>query len=487
MSVDLHITMNTNKCHLVGDPVLIQELRAEFKYRHPQQFYIRPHMPRGWDGYINQITDAGYLATGLFPKLAKILKENDITYEVDDLRLLPEIGKIPKKVGNDELRDYQADIVRLVVQNFEGGVYFPRGIISAATNAGKTITMVGIHKSFKNARTLILLRDSLLFDQFLKYLPTVFKEGEYGYLQGKRLKWGNITVAMAQTLVNHIEEFREELERLTIVLVDECDQANNKTFTKIIKYTYNSTVRVGLSGTVFKRNLAKDRPKIQFLLSYFGNELFKITNKELMDRGVSSRVTIKINLGNTRDSRLSDYDQVYKAGITNNEARNLKILERVKFYLDRGVSPILVVCRYHEHVENVYNLIHKHLGLKYSMGYVHVDVKGREKTIEQFREGKLNILVASLLIARGQNMPLIQSIIYAAGGDSPEIPLQVLGRGTRTSSTKNKWYFDDFYDMGEYLERHSKHRLAYYQAEQLKLINLIKGNTIKKKRRRNAK
>ena len=37
-----------------------------------------------------------------------------------------------------------------------------------------------------------------------------------------------------------------------------------------------------------------------------------------------------------------------------------------------------------------------------------------------------------------------------------------------------KVYFEDFYDQGAYLLRHSKHRLSYYKREGFKVIELYK-------------
>jgi len=66
-----------------------------------------------------------------------------IQVEVEDVRTnLPYLKKVlDTKVGSWEFRDYQNDLVSKVHNYIVVGgneIYFPRGIIDAATNAGKS-------------------------------------------------------------------------------------------------------------------------------------------------------------------------------------------------------------------------------------------------------------------------------------------------------------------------------------------------------------
>lgn len=469
------ISITNNKCQIFASSKVMALVRKEFRYKHPSAFFIRPHMPKGWDGHIQIVTDAGYFPTGTLPKMLALLDSNKITYEIEDNRSLIKFTGIPNKIGSDELRGYQLDVVNNIVGNniADGSIYFPRGLVNAAPNAGKTIIMMALHLSYKKARTLILMNDGTLFKQFLKDMPKVFKPGEWGHIQGKTIVWGTITIAMAQTLTRHVSLYKKQLEALDIVLVDECDTANNKTFKNIINHTYNASIRIGLSGTLFKRNLAKDRPKNWFLWSFFGTELAIIKNKEMVEMGFSTPIVVKISKGNPYEPMSSDYDKAYKECIINNDKRNAVIIERVKFYTKRKVTPMLIVCRYHEQVELLYKKVHAAVGLKHSVGYVHGDKPDRDILIEKFREGKLDILISSLIVKRGQNMPLIRVIINAGGGDNPETPLQIMGRGSRKHESKKKVYYDDFLDLGTHFLRHSKHRFVYYKVEGFKIIKLF--------------
>jgi superfamily II DNA or RNA helicase len=468
------VTINVTNlvCNLKGDLKTLNRIREDFKFRHPNAYHIRQYMPRGWDGYIHVITEAGNMPTGYLPRFLEAIEKNGHPYRMIDNRNEFEPGEIPEEIRKFTMRGYQLEAIRAVVNNYIEGLYFPRGIISAATNAGKTLIMAGIYASYPKTRGLILLNDSTLYDQFLTDMPKLFGS-HWGYCRGKKIKWGRITVAMVQTLVKHLNEFNEELAMVDVLLVDECDLSTSKTYKAVMKRVFNATVKVGLSGTVFIRNLAKDRVKNNSIIGNFGQELFKIKNLELMEKGFSTPVVIKIIRGNAFEPRARDYEEIYKECIVRNVRRNQMAVDRAKYYVASETFPILVACKLHEHVEIAFNLYKKTFWPKYRVDWVHGDRKDRAEVIEKFRAGEIDILVSSMIIKRGQNMPLIRVIQLLAGGDDPATPLQLLGRGTRTDDSKEKFYFEDFLDMGEYVSRHAKHRIAYYKNEGFKIIDLL--------------
>ena len=150
-------------------------------------------------------------------------------------------------------------------------------------------------------------------------------------------------------------------------------------------------------------------------------------------------------------------------------------LDRIDYYLRRECYPILIVGRYHQHVENLYENINNRFGDRYSINYIHHKIKKRKEILDHFKEGKIDILVASLIIKLGQNMPLIKYMQNAAGGDSQINALQLIGRSIRMHKSKSKVYYEDFYDKGYYLQRHSKHRIQYYKREGFKILELYKS------------
>ena len=470
----IKITFNNNKAKIMGDQEPLNKLYKEFTVRHPQAFHIRSRNPH-WDGHIHFLTERGYIPTGLLPILVKKLEEWEEEYEIEDMREPVEWDSLSYRLAINGLRDYQVAAVKSIVLNRLGnaGIPFHRGIVNAATNAGKTHIIMSLFNCFYDIKGLILLNNSQLFDQFLQDMPKFFPNPkDWGYLRGKQIRWGNLMVVMVQSLVKNLDRYPKQVSEFQAVFVDECDLSDNKTYKKVLEKLYNTTIRVGLSGSIFTSTLAKDKLKNTSIKTFLGEEVYRISNKELISKKISVPIIVKINNGNMRGGRESSYAEFYNKRITNNTERNTLILERIKYYLRQEIKPILVMCQYHEHVDILYQLIRDELPDEITMGKIYHSLRDKETTLTLFKKGSIDVLISSLLIKRGQNMPLVKVIINASAGDSMANVLQIVGRGTRTHSSKTKTYIEDFYDFGVYLESHSKHRLLTYKKEEFKIIKL---------------
>ena len=477
----INIEINNNKIHLTGNLRILNKIFEDMKVRHPNAYYLRPYMEKGWDGKIKYLTEQGYSKTGLLPMIASLINQYGENYSIVDNRKALEFNEIPKEMGGLIPRDYQIEVVESILNNEVLGIPFQRGIIGAAVNAGKTLIAAMLYKSFKNVKCLILVNNSPLFEQFLTDMPKMFGD-DWGYMQGKKIKWANIMVCMTPTLRNNLDLYYQKLATYNMCIFDECHLITSKTNKKVMTFLYNTVIRVGLSGTPFAH---KDPTKNMDVRAFFGEEIFKISSLELTDRGHSTKIVIKICKGNSLIKVKGDYDEEYRKAITESEERTRVSLERIGFYLKRNQFPILVVCRYHEHVERLFSAISNRFGEEYSTGYIHGGVRERKEILEDFKKGKIKILVASLLIKLGQNMPLIKYMQNAASGDSQITALQLIGRAIRKHKSKAKVYYDDFWDEGAYLRRHSKHRISFYKKEGYKVIEIWK--TINKKPKNNVK
>lgn len=466
----ISIELNNNKFKLNGNLKVLNKVYEDMKIRHPNAYYLRPYMEPGWDGKIKYITDSGYCKTGLLPKVIDLIKKYKEEYTIVDRRNPLEFKEIPLEIEGFDKRPYQIEAVESVVYNEIDGLPFQRGIIGAATNAGKTIIAAMIYKSFKDVKCLILVNYKDLYDQFLDDMPTMFGN-DWGYMQGRNVKWANIMVCMTPTLRNRLNEFSVKLAGYNMVIFDECHLITSKTNKKVVTALYNTIIRVGLSGTAFGH---KDPIKNMDVKAFFGEEIYTISNIELMDMGYSTPIIIKISKGNTKIKIKGDYDEEYKQGITNSRQRTKRTLRRAEFYLRRGCSPMLIVGKYHKHVENLYHHFQARFGDKYRIRYIHHKVKNRKEILDGFKRGDIDILISSLIIKLGQNMPLIRYMQNVAGGDSQINALQLVGRSIRTHKSKKKVYYEDMWDTGYYLERHSRHRVNYYMKQGFKVIFLDK-------------
>lgn len=391
---------------------------------------------------------------------------------------LQDILSFNDKVYWDEIQSIEVlekyDCYDICVPDVEH--YITNGFISH-----NTLIMSALYLSFKRKlKTLLITNDSDWLNQsreeFKQYLP-----GEdITFVQGAGIKnWANFSIGMIQTLSRNIRSYQSELSQIDMVLVDEADLAGSKQYQNVLTHLYNTRVRIGLSGTIYMSNKAKDRLKNMGLESFFGPTIAQFTLKQSIKKGYSTNTIVKLVpyqpwFGNWESSKIA-YLDIYNETITNNRTAWKMALDRLKFNLSYGRIPALVVCKIVAHAENLYKYLKKHLK-DYRIGLVHVNTnpKLRAQTLSDFREGKIDILVSTTIIARGKNFPLLKCMINAASMDSQEKSIQFLGRLVRTHEGKSRVYLDDLHYPGNYLDRHGKHRKIYYKKLGIKVIDLSK-------------
>jgi len=186
---------------------------------------------------------------------------------------------------------FQRRCIEAIVHNEILGVNHPRGIAAAAMNSGKTTIMMGIHLSYIDAKTIILTNNKVLYAQLRDDLKLTFPD-TYGFMQGKNLQWGEIMVCMVQTLKNRVEEYSDKLLEYNVLLTDEADLAANDTFDYVYQRLAHISVRAGFTGTVFLRDLKKDKQKNTNIRQVFGESIFEISMKELEKLDVSTKAVI---------------------------------------------------------------------------------------------------------------------------------------------------------------------------------------------------
>lgn len=483
----LSIKVNNNVCSISGNVRTVILLREKLRVRHPNAFYLRTKgcMPPGWDGYMYYITEAGNFDTGLLPKVLAILKERKLDVEFEDNRDFKFQVKIPKFLqGGYEPRGYQMEAVTSVLENYVGpnkDFYFPQGILFAATNAGKTIIAATFHASVrsKQTKTVLLLNQSDLFVDACKDIPKMLGADEVGWIQGNNIKWANFMICMVPTLRSRLSTVMAKLASYNVCIFDECDTAAAKTNKTVLKAFFNAPIRVGMSGSVGKH---KDPMKNWAIHRLFGDITYTIKNHELVDMGVSSKVEINLFPGNERPGYSGDYAKEYLKCIIKNKARNTLIIDRLTEHIKKRRLPILIITPRHKHLKILYNRISELYGDVYTIKMVHHKTPNRKKIQLQFANGEIDILIGSYILKRGKNFPLMRALINAGSGDSSSNALQILGRAMRKHESKDLTVMDDFWDLGEYLRKHSLHRYLTYKGENLPLNILFNKKLLRYKK-----
>lgn len=460
------------------------KLYNEFAIRHPNAFYLRTRQRgmQNWDGKIKYITKTGQFKIGLLPSVYKRCIELGIKPIIVDMRQpLPKVSKVVTQIGKYKLRPEQEKAVKAILSNKLGETPFQIGVLDYTVNAGKTLIMSALYLSYKKQlKTLLITNDSDWLnqarDEFKQYLP-----GEnITFVQGKVLNWSNFTIGMVQSISRNMRYYQNELAKIDMVLIDEADQGSSKQYQNVITRLFNTRVRIGLSGTIYMSKLAKDKVKNMNLRCFFGDVLAEFKLKDSIKKGYSTKTIVKTVEGKpwfgNWESDCMSYNEIYDDSITNNKIAWTMALDRLKWNLNQGRYPALVVCKHIAHCENLYEFFKERLDNTHNIAYVHVNTptKLRQQIMRDFREGKIDILVSTTIIARGKNFPKLRYLLNTASMDSQEKSIQFLGRLVRKDESKSKVYLDDLHYPGNYLSRHGNHRRKYYQDQGLKVIRLSK-------------
>ena len=480
---------NANSCRLEGDVTIMRKLYKDFQVKHPNAWHIQMNSRSNWDGVVKFISSSGVFKTGLLQDVY----EKAITYtkdvEVIDKRFNQINIKptIPDVVGNLTLYPDQKASLKNILNNKVGGVPFLICSSSLPVGFGKTLIFASLYKAFHGKlKTLLLLNDSDLFNQFKDEIPLLVEDDPVTFIQGAKCdEWSNFNVAMVPSLSRNMKKYQNKLSSIDMVLIDECDMIDNKTYQGVLMQLYNTSARIGLSGTLFKGKLKKHTFRNMNVQSFIGSSVEHVSLAKQMKKGRATPLVVKMIKLDYPIKKYYNYLEEYNGVIVDNPKSYTAIADRLHYNMKYDRLPALVVVKYKPHAEKLTDYLNLLWGDKLTIKYIHSGVKDRKSLLEDFRKNKIDILVSSIIISRGKNVPLIKYILNASSMDSEERAIQILGRGVRKHATKNKVYLDDLMFPGRYLNRHAKHRMNYYSIENLKVILLPRDKAQRKRIKRN--
>lgn len=421
---------------------------------------------RRWKGYgrssadyvrLYDRVDDSYPA-GFTRMLVKAATAHGFTCQVADARQRPTSARLPLPQG---LRDYQ-------VETCEAGLRRTRGVIWAATGAGKTQIAMGWVESVP-LRWLFLVNQTQLGNQardryrsFCGADSGVIAEGVWKPDTAAH----SLTVATFQSLYSKIKQPASSadyqlgvkyLESVQGVIIDECHVLPADSFRKVLEFTPEAYYRLGLSATP----LARGDRKSMYLIGCLGSVIHRISAKTLIEAGVLARPIIRLRR-HYQESDKKSWQAAYNEVIAKGKARNQLIVDMAEL----AAKPCIVFVRDLDQGQWLAKRLSKRGSLvEYVDGQT--PTKQREAMVQRLERGETDILVASVVMNQGIDVPQLRSIVMAAGGSSTVATLQRVGRGMRRVPGKDTVEIWDVYDEGnKWLERHTRDRIASYDTEE---------------------
>ena len=446
-----------------------QELAEYFTFEVPGAKFMPMYRNRIWDGKIRLFSPAsGEIYVGLLDYVKDYCDNNNISYileeNVDDTRDV--VGSVvrgfvrslkPKSRGKTlKIRDYQLEAVQLALSR-------NRALILSPTASGKSLIIYSLVRYYQMAgeRTLILVPTTSLVEQMYSDFQ------DYGWSPGtycQKVYQGYTTKIEKDVVISTWQSIykmpRKYFEQFGCVIGDEAHTFKAKSLTGIMTKLHQCKYRFGFTGT-----LDGTQTHRLVLEGLFGPVKKVISTKELMDKKTLANLRIKciiLRHSNIRERMTYAEELTYIAG---NDKRNDFIANLLVHLTGNSLCLFQLV---EKHGKILYDKVKENENVYFVYGGT--DTSDREEIRGLVEKHTNSTTIASFgTFSTGINIRNIHNIVLASPSKSKIRVLQSIGRGLRTSSTKDSILIYDIADnLGNdnYTLRHFTERLNIYNEEQ---------------------
>ncbi|NJF24682.1 DEAD/DEAH box helicase [Thermococcus sp. Bubb.Bath] len=349
---------------------------------------------------------------GLLPRVRAFLKEKGYRVRVRDERT-PR-GYELNSTWNEtyKLRRYQERVITKAIKE-------KMGVLALPVGSGKTIVGLGIIHRL-NVSALIVVHTKELLYQWADKVKEVLGV-EVGIIGDNKWREGDVTVAMIQTLLSRGPEKLEN--EYGVVVFDECHRTSAAEKFYELGLKLPQMYRFGLSATPWRR-IRGEEIKIEAVV---GPIIYEIRAEDLIKEKFLSKPRFEVIKYESEMPSFSErYKELYEDMIMNNMARNRAIVEKAVELVKKGHRVLIDVKRL-EHGKILKELLEKG-GIRAE--FLSSQSPNRWEILEEFKEGRIPVLVSTLL-KEGVDIPEISAIILAGGGKSDIMTIQTIGRALR--------------------------------------------------------
>lgn len=394
-----------------------------------------------WDGkeHLLKKTPSGglYFPAGLLTHVTEILTKHGVAYRVHDAeRMLPPV--LDLQWLKYRLRPYQHRAVNTFLNT-------GRGTISLPTGTGKTL--IGLRIIYELQRpALIIIHQKEVADQWVKKIRNVLGVEAAQYYGGKKEN-GLIQVALFQSIYQDGQVQSDIKLDHDVFIADEVHRVGAQTFSRVAM-ACSGVYRLGLSATP-KRNDGADLK----IWAGTGPVITHYTPEFMVEKGYLARPVFKIFDVAKAGAGYESWRDEYREEIVESQSRNTKIAEEATKLAQNSRAVYIHVERI-RHGEILEDLIQ-------GARFVHGSSKDRDAVIEGFRQGRLPILISTLL-GEGFDAPVMDAIIMAGGMKSEVMTVQKIGRALRPNESGTAVIID-FKDQGRWVGKHYAARAETYK------------------------
>lgn len=435
------------------DPVIANTLEKALSYYPAGYERTNAYINGTWDGrevlFKRSRRGSWYFPLGLIERVKTIIEaygDSLVIGGISEYQHPNDRGSIGIHwVSDVVMRDYQRAALLALLRAPLGG-----GVLSLPTGSGKSIIALK-YAEYRNFPFIVLVHRKELMVQWKKEIETHLgiEAGEIGDKLNNPKNIAN--VCMVQTL----QRDHTLIPNSDVLIVDECHIVSAQTVYDVCMHS-NARYRVGLSATPKREDHSEMK-----IWAACGTIAANITVPDLIDAGYIARPEFRFfRLSPVKISNPRAWAKVYREGIVANDERNALIVNSAVELVNSGRQVYIHVA----HIDHGTHL--KHILEKRIPETVFLNGKDktsiRKKTIQEFKDGKIRVMISTLL-KEGVDLPSLDALIYAAGYKSSVMTIQTIGRALRRKEGKDNAIIVDFIDSGnKMIAMHSDERFRTY-------------------------
>ena len=384
----------------------------------------------------------------------------DRTILIDRAQRLKDTYPVPP--GRYEVRDYQEDAMRSLIQIYSGG-HVRRALVVLATGLGKTFVAAEALRRINVAspiRLLLVLAHSneliyqleRAFWPFLKASQTTMIWNGYERPSPAQVAKASCVFACLDSLYEHVSH-GGELPDFETVLVDECHHAGAMMYQTVIR-----ELRAGQAGGPFLIGLTATpwRPDDTDLQAYFGEPVVSVDLVTGLRRGFLTNVDYRMYTDNINWKALAELKgrsfspRAINRTLFINQWDDAVVFELQAAWKEQSRPRAIVFCGTIDHALTMRDKINA-LGFCSAAAIYSQPVGGksmapyeRNRVLSDFHDGTINVVCAVDIFNEGVDVPDVNIIVFQRVTHSRRIFIQQLGRGLRLAPGKDKVIVLDF-------------------------------------------
>jgi DNA or RNA helicases of superfamily II len=385
-----------------------------------------------------------------------------------------------------EMRDYQISSIKNWISDINT---VGAGIIKAPTGSGKSViailAVLEMLKNKPNSKIIYAVNSTTLLKQFQNFarkedLPFLLVSGEIDELQkGQKSDFIALSIAYyySKKKRNEHGKLKELVSDANLIIIDEAHHTPATTIKSLLLDSPNS-LRLGLSATP----LREDGKELE-ITGLLGKISYSIEYQELVQKHYlvpleyiqfTPRISKKIydKLKNIEQAYSDQpFSKLYSAVLRTFEQSpytNQQIIQKIK---ELNKFPALVIVRRISIAKYLSELLNQE-GITSDWVSSKTSLEERVSKIENLKNGKLKILVATSLADEGLDIPQLSLVVLASQGKSRVKLIQRIGRVMRPYSGKSRGYVLDIAYNYDIFQRQASKRIKFVSSEYNGIISI---------------